>query len=127
MATRDKKQPGFTKLATKRVYEDPSPADGCRIRVDRLWPRGVSKPDAKIDFWAKSISPSNELRRWYGHDPQKWDEFRQRYHDELDGNPDGVAELRAQLGPGTVTLVYGSRETRLNNATALKEYVESRG
>ena len=126
MSTVDNKRSGPVKLLTRRVYEELSPADGRRILVDRLWPRGVSKSDAKIDFWAKSVSPSNELRRWYGHDPQKWEEFRKRYHEELDANPGGVSELRAQLGSGTVTLVYSSRETRLNNAAALKEYVESR-
>ena len=113
------------KLHMKRVYEDSTPADGRRILVDRLWPRGVTKADARIDFWAKSVSPSTELRRWYGHDPEKWIEFRRRYFKELDANPDGVAELRAQLGSGTVTLVFSSKEVRLNNATALKDYLAS--
>ena len=113
------------RIRTKRVYDGSDPADGCRILVDRLWPRGVAKPDAQIDFWAKSVSPSNELRRWYGHDPQKWSEFRRRYFEELDANPDGVSELRAHLDPGTVTLVFSSKETRLNNASALKDYLES--
>ena len=112
-------------IRTKRVYEGSDPTDGCRILVDRLWPRGVAKSDAQIDFWAKSVSPSNELRRWYGHDPQKWNEFRRRYFEELDANPDGVSELRAHLDPGTVTLVFSSKETRLNNASALKDYLES--
>ncbi len=112
-------------IRTKRVYEGSDPADGCRILVDRLWPRGVAKSDAQIDFWAKSVSPSNELRRWYGHDPEKWSEFRRRYFEELDSNPDGVSELRAHLDPGTVTLVFSSKETRLNNASALREYLES--
>lgn len=114
------------RLRTKRIYDGTAAADGRRILVDRLWPRGVAKVDAKIDYWAKSISPSNELRRWYGHDPEKWDEFRRRYIAELDANPDGVTELRAQLGKGTVTLVFSSKETRLNNASALKAYLESR-
>ncbi len=112
-------------IRTKRVYECSDPADGCRILVDRLWPRGVAKSDAQIDFWAKSVSPSNELRRWYGHDPEKWSEFRRRYFEELDSNPDGVSELRAHFDSGTVTLVFGSKETRLNNASALKDYLES--
>lgn len=114
------------RIRTRRIYDGSSKADGRRILVDRLWPRGVTKADARIVFWAKSVSPSNELRRWYGHDPDKWDEFRRRYFGELDANPDGVADLSAQLGDGTVTLVYSSKETRLNNATALKEYLESR-
>jgi uncharacterized protein YeaO (DUF488 family) len=113
-------------VRTKRIYEDSNPADGRRILVDRLWPRGIAKSNARIDFWAKSVSPSHELRRWYGHDPEKWLEFRERYFEELDSNPDGVSELRSQLGSGTVTLLYSSKETRLNNASALKDYIESR-
>ena len=81
------------KLRTKRIYEDPAKSDGRRILVDRLWPRGVSKEKAKIEYWAKEISPSNELRRWYQHDPDKWPEFRRRYFKELSQNPDGVTEL----------------------------------
>ena len=112
------------KLRTKRIYEDPAKSDGRRILVDRLWPRGISKANAKIEYWAKEISPSNELRRWYQHDPDKWTEFRRRYFKELSQNPDGVAELRAKLGRGTVTLVFSSVETKLNNASALMEYLE---
>ncbi len=112
------------RLLTKRVYDNPSPSDGRRILIDRLWPRGLSKSAVKIDFWAKAIAPSNELRRWYQHDPAKWDEFRRRYFAELDANPAGVAELRTHLGHGTVTILYGSKEARLNNATALREYLE---
>jgi uncharacterized protein YeaO (DUF488 family) len=113
-------------VCTKRIYEESTPADGQRILVDRLWPRGIAKSNARIAFWAKSVSPSNELRRWYGHDPEKWLEFRERYFEELDSNPDGVSELRSHLRSGTVTLLYSSKETRLNNASALKEYLESR-
>ena len=113
------------KLRTKRIYEDPAKSDGRRILVDRLWPRGISKAIAKIEFWAKDISPSNELRRWYQHDPEKWPEFRRRYFKELAQNPDGVAELRANLGKGTVTLVFSSKELKLNNASALAEYLEA--
>jgi uncharacterized protein YeaO (DUF488 family) len=115
------------KLRTKRVYEDPAKSDGRRILVDRLWPRGVSKEKAKIEYWAKEISPSNELRRWYQHDPDKWPEFRRRYFKELSQNPDGVTELRSRLGKGTITFVFSSRETELNNASALVEYLEDRG
>ena len=114
------------RIRTKRVYEESSSADGRRILADRLWPRGVAKSDAQIDFWAKSVSPSNELRRWYGHDPGKWSEFRRKYFEELDSNPEGVSELRSHLGSGTVTLVYSSKETQLNNASVLKDYLESR-
>lgn len=112
-------------IHTKRVYEKPARSDGYRILIDRLWPRGLSKDDAKVDFWAKSIAPSNDLRKWYGHDPKKWDEFRRRYFAELDANPDGLAELVRHLESETVTLVFGSREDTLNNAAALREYLES--
>jgi uncharacterized protein YeaO (DUF488 family) len=108
------------------VYDPPSAADGRRILVDRLWARGLSKAGARIDFWAKDIAPSTSLRKWYGHDPEKWKEFRKRYFAELDANPDGVAELRAHLGSGPVTLLFSSKETRLNNASALREYLEAK-
>jgi len=114
------------RIRTKRVYEKAAPSDGRRVLVDRLWPRGLAKAAAKVDWWAKAIAPSTELRRWYQHDPAKWDEFRRRYFAELDANPAGVAELRAQLGRGPVTLLYGSQETRLNNAAALCEYLAAR-
>jgi uncharacterized protein YeaO (DUF488 family) len=113
-------------LRTKRIYAGHARSDGRRVLIDRLWPRGVSKADARIDFWAKSVSPSSELRRWYQHDPEKWPEFRRRYFAELDANPAGLAELRAELGGGTATLVFGSKEEQLNNASALREYLESR-
>ena len=100
-------------------------SDGRRILIDRLWPRGVSKSDASIDAWAKDVAPSNELRRWYQHDPQKWPEFRRRYFAELDSNAARIAELRESLGEGTATLVFSSKETKLNNATALKEFLEA--
>jgi uncharacterized protein YeaO (DUF488 family) len=90
-----------------------------------LWPRGISKARARIDYWAKDIAPSTELRQWYGHDPAKWTEFRRRYFAELDRNPAGVATLREHLGARTVTLLYSSTEEHLNNATALREYLET--
>jgi uncharacterized protein YeaO (DUF488 family) len=108
----------------KRIYESRDSSDGRRILVDRLWPRGVSKAKAHVDFWARSVAPSHELRRWYQHDPSKWTEFCRRYFAELDANPSGVDALRAQLGRGTVTLLFSSKEERLNNATALREYLE---
>jgi uncharacterized protein YeaO (DUF488 family) len=113
-------------IHTKRIYEEFDRKDGRRILVDRLWPRGIAKAKARIDFWAKCVSPSNALRRWYGHDPEKWVEFRERYFEELDANLEGVLELRSHIGSGTVTLLYSSKETRLNNASALKDYLESR-
>ena len=114
-------------IQTKRIYEKPARSDGYRILIDRLWPRGLSKNDARVDFWAKSIAPSHELRKWYKHDPGKWKEFRHRYFAELDANPEGLAELSRHLGKGTVTLLFGSKEENLNNAAALREYLESSG
>lgn len=111
-------------IQIKRVYETPQRTDGRRILVDRLWPRGLSKEKAKIDFWARMISPSNELRRWYDHDSEKWKEFKSRYFAEMDANPDGVDELLRYVGEGKVTFVYSSKEQEINNAVALKEYVE---
>jgi uncharacterized protein YeaO (DUF488 family) len=112
-------------LRTKRIYEDPDPSDGTRILIDRLWPRGVSKEAAGIDFWAKSVAPSSELRKWYQHDPDKWREFRDRYFAELDENPEGLVELRSHLRGSTATLLFSSKEERLNNASALREYLEA--
>ena len=113
------------RIRTKRVYESPSRSDGRRVLIDRLWPRGLSKDVARVDFWAKSIAPSTDLRRWYTHDPAKWEEFRRRYFEELDANEEGLAELREHLGSGNATLLFASKETRLNNATALREYLEA--
>ena len=111
-------------IKIKRAYESPSDIDGYRILVDRLWPRGISKEKAKIDFWPKELSPSTELRQWYGHDSKKWPEFKSRYSAELDGNPKLFNELLEYVRKGAVTFVYSSKEQRLNNAIALKEYVE---
>lgn len=113
-------------LRTKSVRDKPARSDGKRVLVDRLWPRGLSKEKAALDFWARDISPSTTLRKWYSHDPAKWDEFRRRYFAELDDNEEGVAELRAHLGKGTTTLLFGSHEAKLNNATALIEYLKAR-
>jgi uncharacterized protein YeaO (DUF488 family) len=116
---------GSARIRTKRIYEPAAGSDGRRILIDRLWPRGVSKDAARLHFWARRVAPSDSLRRWYRHEPAKWEEFRRRYFAELDANPEGLAELRAQLGNGTVTLLFGSKEEELNNATALREYLES--
>ncbi len=113
-------------IRVKRAYEKPTRRDGRRILVDRLWPRGLAQTDSKIQFWARTIAPSNALRRWYGHDPKKWPKFKPRYFLELDANPAGVADLLGHLGSGMVTFVYSSKEQQLNNAVALKEYVEAR-
>ena len=115
-----------TKLSirTKRAYEAPAAGDGRRILVDRLWPRGLTKLQARIDYWARAISPSDALRKWYEHDTAKWDEFKRRYFAELDANAGGVEELREHLRV-PVTFVFGSREEKLNNATALLEYLSA--
>ncbi|TFH49800.1 MAG: DUF488 domain-containing protein [Lysobacterales bacterium] len=114
------------KIHTKRIYDAPQPGDGQRILIDRLWPRGRSKSDAKVDLWMKDIAPSTDLRRWYGHDPEKWPEFKKRYFAELDANAGGVSALMSLVETGKITLLFGSREERLNNAAALKEYLEKR-
>lgn len=111
-------------IRIKRVYEPPSEQDGRRILVDRLWPRGLSKTRAQIDRWLKEIAPSNELRKWYGHDPSKWSEFKRRYFAELEANA-MVKVLLDELRSGPVTFLFGSKEGRINNAVALKEYIET--
>jgi uncharacterized protein YeaO (DUF488 family) len=112
-------------IKLKRAYEPPEKSDGARILVDRLWPRGVSKNSARIDCWLKEIAPSDALRKWFGHDPEKWTEFRNRYAGELAKRPLAVAQLKQFVGKGTVTLVYGAKDERHNNAVALKKYLES--
>jgi len=107
------------------VYEEPEVADGRRILVDRLWARGLSKEKAKVDVWVKEIAPSTELRLWYGHDPDNWAEFKSRYVAELEANPGKVEEILREVQAGIVTFLYSSKEERLNNAVALKEYIES--
>jgi uncharacterized protein YeaO (DUF488 family) len=113
------------KILVKRVYDEPEEADGCRILVDRLWARGLSKEKARVDVWAKKVAPSTALRRWYGHDPDKWPEFKSRYAAELEANREEVEKLLVRIHTGTVTFLYSSKERRLNNAVALKEYIKS--
>ena len=112
-------------ISLKRAYEDPSPSDGCRILTERLWPRGVLKDRARIDLWAKDVAPSTELRRWYDHDPEKWQEFRSRYLKQLGANLEAVAPILERVREGHVTFVYASRETRLNSSVLLKEFIEA--
>ncbi|TPJ32160.1 DUF488 domain-containing protein [Mesorhizobium sp. B2-8-3] len=112
-------------IAVKRVYEPPAKADGQRVLVDRIWPRGVSKKDAELTLWLKEIAPSDALRKWFGHEPERWAEFQKRYRAELDANGDAVAELRALLGRGKVTLLYGAHDEAHNNAVALAGYFEA--
>jgi uncharacterized protein YeaO (DUF488 family) len=112
-------------IKLKRAYEVPESDDGYRILVDRLWPRGVSKDSARIDLWLKGIAPSAVLRKWFGHDPLKWSEFRDRYFHELDKNPEVVEQLKEHVRHSMVTLVYGAKDQEHNHAVALKEYLES--
>jgi len=115
-----------TQIRLRRAYEAPGKDDGTRILVDRVWPRGVSKEDLRLDFWAKNIAPSTELRHWFGHDPEKWNEFRRRYSDELDENDAAVEELLSKVEGKRLTLVYGARDEQHNNAVALKEYLSEK-
>lgn len=110
----------------KRVYDEPSRDDGKRILIDRLWPRGLKKEDARIDEWRKEVTPSNELRKWFNHDPKKWVEFEKRFFTELHEQEDMVEGIISAARKGTVTLLFGSKEERFNNAAALKEYIEAR-
>ena len=116
-------------IALKRIYDDPSPDDGCRVLVDRLWPRGVTRERAQLDAWLKDVAPSPELRSWWNHDPERLDYFAGRYRAELEGTPatvSAVAELRALAkahAPGRITLVYGARDPQVNHARILAEYL----
>jgi uncharacterized protein YeaO (DUF488 family) len=111
-------------IRIKRIYDPPSPQDGFRILVDRLWPRGLTKEKARVDWWVKDIAPSNKLRKWYGHDPEKWGEFKRRYYEEIGSQQEPLELLLKKAEQGTITLLYGSKEEKLNNAVALKEYLE---
>jgi uncharacterized protein YeaO (DUF488 family) len=114
-------------IKIKRVYDPPSNDDGSRILVDRLWPRGMSKEKAKLDFWIKEIAPTNELRHWYGHEPENWEEFQKRYEKELESKQDLIDQIKkTEDVKGTVTLVYSSAEKKRNNAAALKELLEKK-
>ena len=110
----------------KRIYEDPGAEDGVRVLVDRLWPRGVSKERAQLDIWLRDIAPSNELRKWFGHDPAKWDEFRSRYCQELGQNPAAVEKLRDLARGKTVTLLFGAKDEVHNEAVVLRDYLKAK-
>jgi uncharacterized protein YeaO (DUF488 family) len=113
-------------IRAKRAYDSPEADDGHRVLVDRVWPRGISKDRAELDDWAREIAPSTELRKWFGHDPEKWHEFRKRYFRELDAKKDLVDSLLEKAGGKTITLLFGARDKEHNNAVALKEYLEKR-
>lgn len=106
---------------TKRVYDPPEPGDGFRVLIDRLWPRGVSRERARLDQWARDLAPSDDLRKWFGHDPERFGEFRRRYREELREHGDEIAELRNRAENGPVTIVYAARDEERNDAVVLAE------
>jgi uncharacterized protein YeaO (DUF488 family) len=110
----------------QRAYDPPAKSGGRRILVDRVWPRGIAKHDLRIDAWLKDLAPSTELRKWFGHDPKKWDEFRKRYARELEQRSEALEELLEKARAGHVTLVFGAKDAEHNNAVALKEHLERR-
>jgi uncharacterized protein YeaO (DUF488 family) len=114
-------------LKLKRAYDPPAAADGKRILVDRLWPRGIKKADAAIDEWMKDLAPSTALRKWFGHDPARWPEFRRRYLKELDRHSEQLDRLRALARQGPVTLVYAAHDEAHNDAVVLREFLADRG
>lgn len=115
-------------VTTKRVYEPFSPSDGFRVLIDRLWPRGIAKAKAHVDLWLKDVAPSSALRQWYGHDPDKWTEFRKRYTNELRDSPakEALEDLVRRARRGRVTLLYSSRVEDINNATVLEGIINRR-
>jgi uncharacterized protein YeaO (DUF488 family) len=116
-----------TDIRVRRVYDTPSPGDGARVLVDRVWPRGLRKDAARLDNWAKDVAPSAELRTWYGHDPAKFEEFRRRYTAELatPGSQEALARLRARAAHGPVTLLTATRDLSLSQAAVLAELLQN--
>lgn len=112
-------------IRLKRAYEPPTPSDGYRVLIDRLWPRGVRREGARLDEWARELAPSAELRRWFGHDPERFDEFRRRYTVELAGQDEKLRELRRRARSGRLTLVYAAHDTEHNDAVVLAEILRA--
>jgi uncharacterized protein YeaO (DUF488 family) len=108
-------------IRLKRAYEPAAPADGYRVLIDRLWPRGISRQQARLDGWEKELAPSTELRQWFGHEPGRFEEFRRRYVEELRGERPQIAALRRRAREGTLTLVYSAHDTQHNDAVVLAE------
>jgi len=108
----------------KRVYDKAEKTDGTRLLVERLWPRGIKKESLQIENWLKDVGPTTELRKWFSHDPEKWDEFRRRYFAELQANPDAWKPILTAVRQGAVTLIYSSHDTEHNNAVALREFLK---
>jgi len=112
-------------IAVERVYDKPQARGGARFLVERLWPRGVKKQALPLQAWLREAAPSNDLRRWFGHDPARWEEFRRRYFAELDARPEAWQPVREAARRGNVTLLYSARDTQHNSAIALREYLEA--
>jgi uncharacterized protein YeaO (DUF488 family) len=110
----------------KRVYDPPEPGDGYRVLIDRLWPRGVSRQRARLDEWARELAPSDELRKWFGHDPERFSEFRRRYRRELRAHADRIDELHERAAQGPLTIVYAARDEKHNDAVVLAELMRAR-
>jgi uncharacterized protein YeaO (DUF488 family) len=117
---------GGEMIQLKRVYDAPAKADGKRFLIERLWPRGIKKENLKIDAWIKEVGPSTELRKWFSHDPGKWDRFRERYFRELDRNASVLRPILDASREGAVTLIYSSHDREHNNAVALAEYLKKK-
>jgi uncharacterized protein YeaO (DUF488 family) len=113
-------------IRIKRIYDAVSPHDGHRVLVDRVWPRGVSRDQAQLDGWARELAPSTELRRWFGHDPERFEEFRRRYRAELAREQERLEDLRCRVRDGTVTILYSARDAEHNNAVVLAELLRGR-
>jgi uncharacterized protein YeaO (DUF488 family) len=111
----------------KRIYDPPSPADGARVLVDRLWPRGVSKASTALTLWLKDVAPSTELRKWFNHNPERWEEFKHRYRAELAHDPEPLARLRAMRKEGPVTLLFAAHDQSHNHALVLADYLNTHG
>lgn len=114
------------RIKTKRAYDTPAKNDGRRILVDGIWPRGIKKEDLDLDEWMKEIAPSKDLRQWFGHDPEKWEVFKNKYFDELKDKEDLVEKLTDYAGEKTLSLVFAAKDTEHNNAVALKEFLEQK-
>ena len=112
-------------IRLKRVYDPAEETDGIRVLVDRIWPRGVSKKKLQHDHWLKEVAPSSSLRKWFGHDRSKWEEFKTSYFSELEENPEAVQELRELSGKQKLTLLFAARDTEYNHAVALKDYLQA--
>jgi uncharacterized protein YeaO (DUF488 family) len=113
-----------SRIKTKRIYEKPNTSDGSRLLVDRVWPRGLKKDELALDGWLKDVAPSDRLRNWFGHDPRKWNEFRRRYFTELRGKTEAWTAILEKARQSEITLLYGARDPRRNNAAALRDFLE---